>query len=415
MKVLLLDNEPGSRGELRAAFAEAGCQVRCVDDVASGRKQLVEYRPEIVVAALDLGPAGGAAFLAEALKSDPRGSVYALVPADRLEAATEALDRGAHDFLWRPVSRARVSWLLASHAERQRREEEAERARLSLARAETAASLPGRSLVWRAALQAAEKTAASGLPVLLMGEAGTEKEALARALHRLSPRGAEPFVIAPEGEGFAAVARRAGRGSLFVPGIEKASAAFQRDLLAGFESSSGPAVVLAADEDPEAAAAGKRLLPELLDALRDRRIHLPPLRERGEDVGLLAGHYLREEDLSLSFDAEAMEALAAHDWPGNLRELKEAVHRASRLAEGPVIGATVVRSVLGRPLASKRSRRKKAPVVRIAVGDSLADVERRLIQKTLEFARGNKKKTAELLKLSLKTIYNKIKEYGLEH
>jgi DNA-binding NtrC family response regulator len=71
--------------------------------------------------------------------------------------------------------------------------------------------------------------------------------------------------------------------------------------------------------------------------------------------------------------------------------------------------------VIGRPLPRERARRRKAPVVKIAVGDSLADVERRLISKTLEFARGNKKKTAELLKLSLKTIYNKIKEYGLEH
>ena len=257
--------------------------------------------------------------------------------------------------------------------------------------------------------------ASSDLPVLLMGEAGTEKEALASALHRLSTRGAEPFVIASEGEAFPAAARRAQKGTVFVPGIEKASAVFQADLLAAFESPSRPGILLAADEDPEEAAAGKRLLPELLDALRDRRVHLPPLRERGEDIGLLAGHFLTEQHLTHSFDAEAMEALGAHDWPGNLRELKEAVRRATRLAEGPVIGATVVRSVLGRPLASKRSRRKKAPVVRIAVGDSLADVERRLIQKTLEFARGNKKKTAELLKLSLKTIYNKIKEYGLEH
>ena len=74
-----------------------------------------------------------------------------------------------------------------------------------------------------------------------------------------------------------------------------------------------------------------------------------------------------------------------------------------------------VRSVLARPLPRTKLRRRKTPVVKIAVGDSLADVERRLISKTLEFARGNKRKTAELLKLSLKTIYNKIKEYGLEH
>jgi DNA-binding NtrC family response regulator len=144
-------------------------------------------------------------------------------------------------------------------------------------------------------------------------------------------------------------------------------------------------------------------------------VHLPPLRERGDDVARLARHFLEEASGTAAFDTEAMDALAAHDWPGNVTELREAVKRAARLAEGPSIGPTVVRSVLGRPLAARRSRRRKVPVVRIAVGDSLADVERRLIQKTLEFARGNKRKTAELLKLSLKTIYNKIKEYGLEH
>ncbi len=94
--------------------------------------------------------------------------------------------------------------------------------------------------------------------------------------------------------------------------------------------------------------------------------------------------------------------------------MKELVRRAARLSEDS-IGPTVVRSVLARPLPRTKLRRRKAPVVKIAVGDSLADVERRLISKTLEFARGNKRKTAELLKLSLKTIYNKIKEYGLEH
>jgi DNA-binding NtrC family response regulator len=139
------------------------------------------------------------------------------------------------------------------------------------------------------------------------------------------------------------------------------------------------------------------------------------MRERAGDVATLARQFLSEKDASLFFDAEAMDALSAHDWPGNSAELKEAVARASALTDGPGIGSTIVMSVLPRPRAARRSRRKKPPVVRIPVGASLADVERRLIQKTLEFARGSKPKTAELLKLSLKTIYNKIKEYGLEH
>ncbi len=141
---------------------------------------------------------------------------------------------------------------------------------------------------------------------------------------------------------------------------------------------------------------------------------MPPLREREGDVALLARRSLEEIDPGLLLDAEALDALQAHDWPGNVRELKETLRRAARLSETE-IGPTVLRSVLARPLPRTRARHRKPPVVRIAVGDSLADVERRLISKTLEFARGNKKKTAELLKLSLKTIYNKIKEYGLEH
>ena len=151
----------------------------------------------------------------------------------------------------------------------------------------------------------------------------------------------------------------------------------------------------------------------LYEALAENTVHLPPLRERERDVAVLARRFLDDLDPALSLDPDAADALQAHDWPGNTHELKEVVRRAALLSES-MIGPTVVRSVLGRALPRTRTRRRKAPVVRIAVGDSLADVERRLISKTLEFARGNKRKTAELLKLSLKTIYNKIKEYGLE-
>jgi DNA-binding NtrC family response regulator len=200
-----------------------------------------------------------------------------------------------------------------------------------------------------------------------------------------------------------------------VTGIDRAPLAFQSEILSALEGEERPGLVLAADGDPDDAVRRGELAAGIVRRLHDRVLHLPPLRERGDDVSRLARHFLEEASATLSFDAEAMDALAAHDWPGNVQELREAVRRAAKLAEGQSIGPIVVRSVLGRPLAARGSRRRRVPVVRIAVGDSLADVERRLIQKTLEFARGNKRKTAELLKLSLKTIYNKIKEYGLEH
>jgi DNA-binding NtrC family response regulator len=329
-----------------------------------------------------------------------------------LEDAVDVMSRGADDFLWRPVSPARVATLLGKLRDRRDNDGKAEETRLRLARLEAAAAMPGRSARWSEAMSAIERLAPERA-VLVTGEDGTEKEAAARFLHRLSPRGAEPFVRAAGDldESFA----RARGGTVFLPGIDVAARSVQERALALLDRRDRPGLVLATDRDPSDAVRRGELLAPLLARLQSGVVHLPPLRERGDDVARLARHFLEETSGTLAFDSEAMEALAAHDWPGNVQELREAVRRAAELAEGPTIGPIVVRSVLGRPLAARGSRRRRVPVVRIAVGDSLAEVERRLIQKTLEFARGNKKKTAELLKLSLKTIYNKIKEYGLEH
>ena len=413
MRVLLVDPDPLSRDALRRAFAAAGDQVRGVCTLAEADRPLSEFAPDAVVVAADAPGNEGAASYERILAGDPRRAVYALVEADRLEDGVAAMARGAHDFLWRPVSEGRVALLRARLCARREREDTTEATRLRLARSEIAAALPGRSDRWKSVLAALEREAALDSPVLVTGEAGTEKEAAARALHRLSRRGAEPFAVATD---WADVGSAAGNGgSLFVAPLEEAPAAVQWALAAEIAGPASRRLLLGTDQEPREAATAGRLLPVFAEDLLDHVVHLPPLRERGGDVELLANLYLRELEPALTFDAEAIDAFRAHDWPGNVRELKEVVRRASRLTEGPKIGPTIVTSVLGRPLASRRSRRKKAPVVRVAVGESLADVERRLIQKTLEFARGNKRKTAELLKLSLKTIYNKIKEYGLEH
>jgi DNA-binding NtrC family response regulator len=290
-----------------------------------------------------------------------------------------------------------------------------EETRLRLARAELRDALPGRSPRWVAALAALERAAAGNGDALITGESGTEKHAAALALHRLSARGGERFASISEGDSLELAMQQVGPGTLFLPAIEATSRGFQETLLAHVDGRRQPRLVVATDEDPQDAVGAERFLRPLYEVLSEHTVHLPPLRERESDIAVLARLCVDEIDSSLSFNLEALDALQAHAWPGNVRELREVVGRAAQLAVGPEIGPTTVRSVLGRPLAVRRERRRRAPVVRIAVGDSLADVERRLIQKTLAFARGNKKKTAELLKLSLKTIYNKIKEYGLEH
>jgi two-component system response regulator AtoC len=413
MKVLVVDPDPESRDALRRALSAAGGQVRGFASAGEARRQLSDYVPDVVVAALDLPERESEAFLAEASGWKPRRAVWALAPEGRLEDAIAAIGNGADDFLWRPVSAARVCQLLERLRRVRAEHELAEQTRLKMARLEAAAALPGRSPRWVEAMSAIERLA-SERAVLVTGEEGTEKEAAARFLHRLSPRGAGPFVQATDGDGFTDALARAGAGTVFVTGIDRIPGSVQEQVLEALDGDAGSGLVLSADRDPAEAVRRGDLAAAIVGRLKGCVVHLPPLRERGDDVTRLARHFL-EEVSTLTFDAEAIDALTAHDWPGNVTELSEAVRRAARLAEGPTIGAIVVRSVIGRPLVARGSRRRKVPVVRIAVGDSLADVERRLIQKTLEFARGNKRKTAELLKLSLKTIYNKIKEYGLEH
>jgi len=412
MKVLLVDPQDESRDALRRSFAGAGDQVRGVPALAEAGRQLVEFAPDAVVAALDFPEEELFAFFDEALRLDSRRALYALADSGALESGVRAMRRGAHDFLWRPVSPGRVALLRSRLESRRERERWLEEMRVRLARAEIASSLAGRSARWRAALSAIEREASNESAVLVTGEPGTEKEAAALAIHRLSRRGSEPFVSVAADRGLPV---DGAGGTLFVTGVIRCDLDRQRLLLAEIEKPAGRRLVLSTNQDPRMALEGGRLLPELAAAVESHVVHLPPLRERGEDVELLARRFLQDVDGSLSFEAEAMDALLTHPWPGNLEELRDAVRRAASLADGPLIGATVVTSVLGRPPASRRLRRKKAPTVRVAVGDSLANVERRLILNTLKFARGNKKKTAELLKLSLKTIYNKIKEYGLEH
>lgn len=414
MKVLVVDPEPESRDALRRALAALDCPVRGFSNLAEAERALADFDPEIVVAALDAGDGDPEAFLSQARAADPRRASYVLVDQAKLDLAVSALSRGAHDFLWRPISEQRVAQVVAAAGARREREAAAEETRLRLARAELRDALPGRSSRWIAALAELERAAAGKGSVLLTGESGTEKDEAGLALHRLSERGAERFAYISEGESLDLATRQTEAGTLYLSNVEATSAGFQEMLLAHIRGPRRTRFVVSIDEDPRDALRAGRLLRSLHDALTEDTVHLAPLREREGDVTLLARRFLEALDPALSLDPDAADALQAHDWPGNTRELKEVVRRAARLSES-IIGPTVVRSVLGRPLPRARSRRRTAPVVRIAVGDSLADVERRLISKTLEFARGNKRKTAELLKLSLKTIYNKIKEYGLEH
>ncbi|HYR45778.1 MAG TPA: sigma 54-interacting transcriptional regulator, partial [Thermoanaerobaculia bacterium] len=253
MKVLIADPDPGSRDTLRRAFAQAGDQVRGVATLADAEKQIAEFLPDAVVAAWEFPGEDAGRLLDAAGAAAERRGLFALVDQNRLADAVAAMERGAEDFLWRPVSPGRVAILRSGLLARRQRERLLEDTRLALARAEMADALAGRSASWQAALATIEREAVAGEPVLITGEAGTEKEPAARALHRLSARGSEPFLVAVAGE-----TPPANSGAtIFVPGVERGSAAFQRELLAELHGPSTRRLILGTDQDPRDPAAGR--------------------------------------------------------------------------------------------------------------------------------------------------------------
>ncbi|HEY4229578.1 MAG TPA: response regulator, partial [Thermoanaerobaculia bacterium] len=375
MKVLCVDPNAESRDALRRSLSSLGYAVRGFATVAEGERALEagDFEPSLLIVALDATDGDPGELLSRARSRDPRLLTLALVDRSNLDPAVDAMARGAHDFLWRPLSEARLAQVIASAAVRHEREADAEATRLRLARAELRDALPGRSTRWISALASLERAAEAPGSVLLTGEPGTEKDDAAIALHRLSPRGAGRFAFISEGESLDLATLQTENGTLFLENVEATSAGFQEQLLAHMRGPWRARFVVSIDEDPRDALEARRLLPALEESLQGsgNTVHLPPLRERAGDVPLLARRFLEDLNPALTLTPEAADALAAHEWPGNTHELREVVRRAARLCES-TIGPTVVRSVLGRQFARSRVRRPKAPVVRIAVGDSLA-------------------------------------------
>lgn len=291
--------------------------------------------------------------------------------------------------------------------------------------------LVGKSAPMQEVFAAALRAARHSLPVFIEGETGTGKSLVGSALHALAFRGRGPFAAVDaealtenefERELSSAFERAAG-GTLLLDELAAIPPAGQEALREWMRRRREVRLVSTTRCDLGAAVREGRFRSDLAEELGICAIAVPPLRARKEDIPQLSEHFLRlmeegEPGGASRIDPRAAEAMLVHEWPGNVRELRTVLSRARALTTGPVIGLAAVQSVLGGASARRESSgvdlNRDKEIVPVRVGDSMADVERRLLHRTLQFARGNKKKAAEILKLSLKTIYNKVKEYGLE-
>ena len=442
---LLVDDDPGGLRSLARWVEAEGFDVRTADSLETARAVLDGQPPDVVLLDLYL-PDGTGLDLLEDLRGVPDTEVVFMTGQGSIRSAVEAMRGGAVDYLTKPVDLERLRKILGHVGRNADLRLEIDTLRGQLRRLGRFGRIIGASKAMQTVYDRIERVAPTDTTILITGETGTGKEVAARTLHELSRRSKKAFLaincgaVAPtliESEFFGhekgsftgaqerrpGIFERADGGTLFLDEITEMSTELQVKLLRVLEAgevtriggtsakSVDVRLISASNRDPEEAVAEGKLREDLLYRLNVFPVEMPPLRARDEDVNLLAQAFLDQlnanTDLPKRFSPEAMAQLARHDWPGNVRELKNAVERAWIMG-GETIQAEDV--PLGRRLRISHEGKR----VTVDVGTSLDESEKALILATLNQLSGNKREAAAMLGVSLKTLYNRLKEYELE-
>jgi DNA-binding NtrC family response regulator len=452
-RVLVVDDEAGMRAALEAHFLRRDWHV---DTAANASEALEKFRRglhPLVVTDIRMPGADGFAVMREARVMAPHTAVILLTAFGSVPDAVAAMRGGACDYLVKPVSFERLA-------------EAAERI-LAQARtqAEAAQGLAGQAPNWLRALDRARQAAASDADVLIEAESGTGKELVARLIHRLSPRRDRPFVavncaafpetlLESELFGYArgaftgAVVAKPGRfelanrGTLLLDEVGEMPLGLQPKLLRVLQEREFDRLgdTRSVHVDLRVISTTNRKLAEMVREGKFRAdlyyrlnviaLPLPALRERREDIRELAEHFARlygAQGRSPRLTAEFIEGLETHDWPGNVRELANCVRRAVALATGAEIGREGLEDSAWERARSRDGKNIDGDDSLVAdhvvanhfvnghlrAGVSLENMERKLLEMTLEATRGNRSHAAALLGVSLRTVRNKIRSYGL--
>jgi DNA-binding NtrC family response regulator len=459
--VLLVEDKAELRAMLRKFLERAGYKVDEAPDGNTAIEKVRARRYLLVLSDLKLPGSSGLDVLREARRVDGSLPVILVTAYGSVEEAVTAMKEGAFDFIQKPVDLDHLKILL----DRGARQQELLRENLLL-REEYAARYGFPRIVaehssMKEASQMTQRVAATDSTALLLGESGTGKELFARAIHHLSPRREQSFVALncaaiPEGlvenELFGhergaftgAGARKIGkielahRGTLFLDEIGELPLATQAKLLRVleercFERVGGTMAVevnvrliAATNRDLHAAVDDKLFREDLYFRISAVPITIPPLRERGDDIYLLAEHFLerfrrefRKPGLTLSEEAKA--AMLGYRWPGNVRELQNAIERAVILSPGPEIDAEALQLPSARPTREQlpggmlnEEFRWDGPLEEVSQR-AVAHVERFKIENALQESKWNKTRAAEKLGVSYKTLLSKIRALGLEN
>ena len=454
--LLVADDDPAVRQSLERTLEREGYTVVLAPDGQAALERLRGGGIDLVLSDLRMPGLTGIELLREVKAVSPDLDVIMLTAFGTVEEAVTAMKDGAVDFLTKPFQRAQLIRVIRKALERRALIQENKALQRRLDDLLREGAIIGVSPVFRAVMRLIDQVASSSATVLIHGESGTGKELMARAIHERSPRRAGPFVAVncaalPEalleselfgyekGAFTGAAARKEGRfeladgGTLFLDEVADLSPVTQPKILrvlqeGEFERVGGTKtiradvrIVAASNQDLATLVREKRFREDLYYRLNVITITAPPLRDKPEDVPVLAQHFLRvyaaKNNRTLDgLSDDALRCLEGYNWPGNVRELENVIERAVVLARGRTIEAgdlpekLTQRAVLVEPAKpGTADGAAGVDVLRIPVGTPLAEVEQRMLEETLKLTKGNKTLAAKMLGIDPKTVLRKLK------
>jgi two-component system response regulator AtoC len=441
---LAVDDDPNFLSALAELIEGQGFTTNTACTLRDARSLVSHRTPDVALVDLYL-PDGSGIELLKDLELGASTEVVLMTGHADVESAVQALRLGASDYLTKPLDIGRLKSILANVASVQPSAQTASSAVTETQEVGRLGLLLGASPPMQALYEMLNRVAPTDASVFLIGESGTGKDLAAQTLHLLSRRAKAPFLplncgaISPtlieselfghERGSFTGAQRRhkgyferAHTGTLFLDEITEMPIELQVKLLRVLETGAvvriggdqavdvDVRVIAATNRDPLKAVQDGKMREDLLYRLQVFPVMMPPLRERGEDIQLLADYFLGQlnerQGTGKVWSEDSLDRLRTHSWPGNVRELKNVVHRAFIMADHEITPRCLPREV-GGDSGSIRS-------LNFQVGSSIEDVERRLIMATLDAYAGNKRKTADILGVSLKTLYNRLNTYRVE-
>ena len=443
-RILVVDDEEIVRESLGGWLEKDGYTVACQPDGKSALEQIKAEPWSIMVVDLKMPGMDGLQVLEEAKKLRPEIAVVIMTAYATVDTAVSAMKMGAYDYLVKPFDPEELSIMMQKIVSQQSLVRENAVLRQALKQEYKFRDLLSKSPAMQGVFELARTAARSNSTILILGESGSGKEVLARAIHMESPRVDGPFVAVScaaltetlleselfgheKGSFTGAIARRKGKfeaahgGTLFLDEVGDIGQKLQLDLLRVLEERRfhriggndlievDVRIIAATNRDLRKAAHEGKFREDLFYRLNVIPITIPPLRERREDIPLLVESFVERLSVEMKkridgVSSDAMSAILAHDWPGNVRELRNILERGAVVSTGPVIQL----SDLGLPSKADTQAQPKPGTMA-----SLEEVERRHVAAVLAHTGGNVSQSARILGIDRVTLYNKMRKWGI--